>query len=154
MEQVKKQLLILQRKKKEEEYVFKTEGAKKQASFVTKMTDWIKDDLRSVLESEYGPLPDRVSSVISSGESVALERLHLLKIADTYGWGAVTEFTAVELARNELEEKKLKKIIKKNEEKLEKAKSARNKSTNWRSSNYVPRGSGNNDYRRDSKEDE
>ena len=84
LEQVKKQLLILQRKKKEEEYVFKTEGAKKQASFVTKMTDWIKDDLRSVLESEYGPLPDRVSSMISSGESVALERLHLLKIADTY----------------------------------------------------------------------
>ena len=66
LEQVKKQLLILQRKKKEEEYVFKTEGAKKQAIFVTTMSDWIKDDLRSVLESEYGPLPDRVSSVISS----------------------------------------------------------------------------------------
>ena len=65
LEQVKKQLLILQRKKKEEEYVFKTEGAKKQAIFVTTMSDWIKDDLRSVLESEYGPSPtgSPVSSV-------------------------------------------------------------------------------------------
>ena len=129
--------------------MFKTEGAKKQACFVTKVSDWIKDDLRGVLESEYGPLPDRVSTVVSAGESVALERLHLLKIADTYGWGAVTEFTAVELARNELEEKKLKKIIKKNEEKLEKAKTARTKSTNWRSGNYVPRRNGNNNYRYD-----
>ena len=37
---------------------------------------------------------------------------HLLKIADRYGWGAVSEFTEVELARNKVEEEKLKKFMK------------------------------------------
>jgi len=41
--------------------------------------------------------------------------------------GAVSELTVIKLARNEDKEKKLKKIIKKNEEKIEKAKDAMKK---------------------------
>ena len=59
--------------------------------------------------------------MISAGENLLSERLLLLKIADRHGWGTVTEFTEVELARNEVEENKLKKIMKDSELKRAKA---------------------------------
>ena len=67
-------------------------------------------------------MPDDLQKVITTGESLVIERLHLLKIADKWGWSAVTEFTTTDLARTEAEEKKLKKIAKANEAKLEKQK--------------------------------
>ena len=150
MESVKKQLKKLERKKKDEEYQYKTEGVKKQATFVTSVADWVQDDLKTVLESEYGPLPDRVVTVINAGESAIQERLHLLKIADSYGWGAVSEFTSIELARNDAEERKLKKIIKKNEERAEKVKGDKKEGAGWQTSNrrYSPRRGGESEYRK------
>ena len=79
------------------------------------------DELQGKLEAEYGQLPKSLKDVISAGEKLLSERFHLLKIADHYGWGAVTEFIEVELARNEVEEKKLKKIMKASELKRAKA---------------------------------
>ena len=59
-----------------------------------------------------------------SGESLVGERLHLLKVSDTWVWEAVMEFTFTALARSETEEKKLKKIAKASEAKLEKLRKA------------------------------
>ena len=65
-------------------------------------------------------MPSELQKVIITGESLLEERLHLLKIAHKWGWSAVTEFTSTDLARSETEEKKLKKITKAQEAKLEK----------------------------------
>ena len=81
--------------------------------------DWVEDSLKIKLEAELGAVPDELKKVIKTGETLLADRLHLLRIADRFGWGAVSEFTATELARTDEEEKKLKKIIKANEAKLE-----------------------------------
>ena len=99
--------------------MFTNNGVAKQAKFLTTVQDWMHEELQMKLEAEYGRLPSSLKDVISAGENLLSERLHLLKIADRYGWAAVTEFTEVELARNEVEEKKLKKIMKDSELKRE-----------------------------------
>jgi len=124
----------LERKQKEE-YEFKNTGLAKQADFLRKMSDWMEDGLRVKLEEELGPVPQNLLQVISAGESLLEDRLHLLKIADTYGWSAVAEFTATDLARNEAEEKKLKKIAKEKE-----AKQAKLNERKWAAKNKVAHG--------------
>ena len=94
------------------EYVFTNNGIAKQAKFITTVAEWVHDELQPKLEAEYGQLPKSLKEVISVGDKLLSERFHLLKIADRYGWGAVSEFTEVELARNKVEEKKLKKFMK------------------------------------------
>ena len=64
-------------------------------------------------------MPDELKKVIETDENLLANWLHLLHIADHFGWWVVTEFTATELARTDEEAKKLKKIIKANEAKLE-----------------------------------
>ena len=63
-----------------------------------------------------------MQKVITAGKSLVEERLHLLKIADKWGWSAVNEFTTTDMAMSEVEEKKLKKIAKAQESKFEKQK--------------------------------
>ena len=86
------------------------------------MEGWLEDNLRIKLEAEVGFLSAGLQDAIKAGEKLLGDRFHLLKIADLYGWDAVEEFTATGLARNEMEEKKLKKIVKQNELKQEKVK--------------------------------
>ena len=107
-------------RKQRDSYQFKNTGIAKQAEFLQQVGDWLEDSLKTKLEKEMGRVPTGLQKVITAGESLIAERLHLLKIADTYGWSAVTEFISTELARSEAEEKKLKKIAKANEAKLEK----------------------------------
>ena len=83
-----------------DEYVFKTTGVSKQATFIVSVEDWVHDELKAKLEAEYGSLPNTVKEVISAGEKLLSDRFHLLKIADKWGWPAVSEFTEVELFRN------------------------------------------------------
>ena len=109
----------LERKQKDT-FQFKNVGIAKQAEFLQQVGDWMEDSLKTKLEAKLGTVPTELQQVISAGESLVGERLHLLKIADTWGWTAVTEFTSTDLARTEAEEKKLKKIAKANEAKLEK----------------------------------
>ena len=120
MAQLFKSVKRLERHKKDE-FVFTNNGVAKQAKFLTTVQDWMHEELQMKLEAKYGQLPSSLKDVISAGENLLTERLHLLKIAYQYGWGAVTEFTEVELARNEVEEKKLKKIMKDSELKRAKA---------------------------------
>ena len=121
---MEQRLQRLERQRKDD-YVFTNNGVAKQAKFINTVEDWVQDELQVKLEAEIGHLPRSLKDVISAGEKILSDRRHLLKIADRYGWGAVTEFTEVELARNEVEEKKLKKIMKASE--LKKAKARESK---------------------------
>ena len=71
------------------------------------------------------------------------DRFHLLKIADKWGWPAVEEFTEVELARNEQDAKKIKKIMKANKARIGKAREVESKGGKQR------RRASSNDYRRE-----
>ena len=123
----------LERRQKDT-YEYKNVGIQKQAEFLQQVGDWMEDGLRVKLEAELGTVPDDLQKVITTGESLVIERLHLLKIADKWGWSAVTEFTTTDLARTEAEEKKLKKIAKASEAKLEKQKEHKKYTT--RSNHY------------------
>ena len=100
-------------------HTFSNSGIEKQANFIKVVGDWVEDSLKVKLESEFGSVTEDLKRVIQIGESFLADRFYLLRIADKFGWSAVSEFTATELARTEEEEKKLKKIIKANESKLE-----------------------------------
>ena len=63
-------------------------------------SDWLSEDLRDSLEDELGTLPEAIDDVIKKGENKLGDRLHLLKVADKYGWVSVTEFCEEELARS------------------------------------------------------
>ena len=91
-------------------YKFTNIGVAKQAKFITTMEDWVHDELQVRLGAEYRQLLNSLKDIISSYEKLLSERFHS-KIADQYGWAALTEFTQVELARNEVAEKKLKKMM-------------------------------------------
>ena len=66
--------------------------------------------MKTSLEAQLERLPSELQRVITTGESLLEERLHLLKIANKWGCWAVTKFTPMDLARSKAEEKKLKKI--------------------------------------------
>ena len=123
---MEQRLQRLERQRKHN-YVFTNNGVAKQAKFITTVEDWVRDELQVKLEAEIGHLPKSLKDVISAGEKLLSDRFHLLKIADRYGWEAVTEFTEIELARNEVEEKKLRKIMKISELKRAKAREIKSK---------------------------
>ena len=101
----------LERQQQLGSHTFTNSGIEKQAEFIRVVGDWVEDSLKIKLEAELGAVPDELKKVIETGETLLADRLHLLRIADRFGWGAVSEFTATELARTDEEEKKLKKII-------------------------------------------
>ena len=93
-------------RKQRDTFDYKNMGITKQAAFLHQLGDWVEDSLKASLEAELGKLPSELQKVITTGESLVEERLHLLKIADKWGWSAVTEFTTRDLARSEAGEKK------------------------------------------------
>ena len=94
----------LEKRKKEREW--KSTGLEKQAEFAQDVIDYY-EELASRLEREYGAItnPD-LKDFVSKGEKAVCDRLHLLKIADRFGWKGATDFEE-ELGRNEKEEKLL-----------------------------------------------
>ena len=106
-------------------HTFTNSGIEKQAEFIREVGNWVEDSLKTKLEAELGEVPKELKKVVETGEKLLAERLHLLRIADRFGWSAVQEFTSIELARTDSEEKKLKKIMKSNEAKLEKQREAK-----------------------------
>jgi hypothetical protein len=61
----------------------------KQAIFVQEVGDWLEDNLRTKLETVVGLFPAGLKEVIKAGEKLLEDSLHLLNIADLYGWPAV-----------------------------------------------------------------
>ena len=73
-----------------------------------------------------------------------------MKIADKWGWPAVEEFTEVQLARNEQEAKKIKKIMKANKARIGKAREVESKGgKQFSQGDYQRRRASSNDYRRE-----
>ena len=72
-------------RKQRDSYQFKNTGIAKQAEFLQQAGDWLEDSLKTKLEKEMGRVNTGLQKVITAGESLIVERRHLLKIADTYG---------------------------------------------------------------------
>ena len=132
-----KRLEKLEKRKKEREW--KSTGLAKQAEFAQDVINHY-EELASRLESEYGAItnPD-LKDFVSKGEKAVCDRLHLLKIADRFGWKGATDFEKEELGRNEKEEKLLRQIRKDHEAKNESKTQGKQKY-----SNYVAGGRGDN----------
>ena len=58
--------------------------------------------MRRILRKLFGPsgIPSAISDQLSKGDKLVEDRIHLMKIADEYGWGACVDFQKEELARN------------------------------------------------------
>ena len=84
----------LERQQQLGSHAFTNSGIEKQAEFIRVVGDWVEDSLKIKLEAELGEVPEKLKKVIETGENLLAERLHLLRIADHFGWGAVQEFTA------------------------------------------------------------
>ena len=132
-----KRLEKLERRKKEREW--KSQGLEKQAVFAQEVIDY-NEELASRLEMEYGAItnPD-LKEFISKGEKAVTNRLHLLKVANRFGWSGAINFEKEELSRDEKEEKLLRQIRKECEAKNEKKSQGKH-----RYSNYSAGGRGDN----------
>ena len=95
----------MENKKKEKEW--KSQGLEKQAQFAEDVIGY-NEELAIRLEMEYGTIrnPD-LNDFIEKGEKVVTDRLHLLKVANRFGWSGATDFEKEELGRTEKEEKLL-----------------------------------------------
>ena len=142
VETVKKRLEKIENKKKEKEW--SNAGIKKQAEFATDIREY-HEELNVRLEMEYGPASDSLRDFIKQGESKVHNRIHLLKVADKYGWAGATDFQEEELARDEKEEKKLKAIRKEFEARKDKRNQGGGKYKNTSYTNY--RGKGTDNYK-------
>ena len=117
MDAVRRKLEKMERIKKEKEW--QNKGIRKQAEFAMEIRDY-HEELRLRLEMEYGPVSDSLKDFIKNGESLVHDRIHLLRVADKYGWSGATDFQEEELARDAREEKKLKAIRKEHEARKDK----------------------------------
>ena len=92
----------------DDKFEFKSEsGFKKQFEFNLKLRDRFVGDLKSELESCFGKIPEKISSLMTEVEKVIEDRNLKLKIGEEFGIAAMEEFSEENLARNEGERKKL-----------------------------------------------
>ena len=70
--------------------------------------------MRKVLRKLFSPaeIPSTITDQLSIGDRLVEDRIHLMKIADEYGWGAVVDFQKEELARTAEEERKIRRLRK------------------------------------------
>ena len=87
-------------------------GIRKQAEWVIQVRDH-QEELRARLQAEFGEFSGSLNELVKAGEKLVHDRIHLLRIADRFGWEGANDFMEEELARDEKEEKKLKAIRKK-----------------------------------------
>ena len=124
-----KRLEKLEKRKKEKEW--KSSGLAKQAEFAQDVIDFY-EELASRLEREYGAITNpELNDSVSKGEKAVCDRLHLLKIADRFGWEGATDFEKEELGRNAKEEKLLRQIRKDHEAKNESKTQGKQKYSNY-----------------------
>ena len=94
-------------------------GIRKQAEWVIEIREY-QEELRSRLQAKFGEFSGSLNEIMKAGEKLVHDRIHLLRIADKFGWAGANDFMEEELARDEKEEKKLKVIRKEFEAKREK----------------------------------
>ena len=117
MEDMKRKLQKMADEKKGKDW--SNTGIRKQAEWVIQIRDY-NEELRSRLQAEFGEFSGSLNEFVSAGEKLVHDRIHLLRIADKFGWAGANDFMEEELARDEKEEKKLKAIRKEFEAKREK----------------------------------
>ena len=110
MEDMKRKLQKMADEKKRKDW--SNTGIRKQAEWVIKVRDH-QEELRARLQAEFGEFGGSLNELVKAGEKLVHDRIHLLRIADRFGWEGANDFMEEELARDEKEEKKLKAIRKK-----------------------------------------
>ena len=114
---MKKKLQKMAEQKKEKDW--SNAGIRKQAEWAIEIRDY-HEELHSRLQAEFGEFSGSLNKFVHAGEKRVHDRIHLLRIADKFGWAGANDFVEEELARDEKEEKKLKGIRKEFEAKREK----------------------------------
>ena len=118
MEDMKRKLQKMADEKKEKEW--SNNGIRKQAEWAMQVRD-DQEELRASLQAKLGDeFSGSLKELVKAGEKRVNDRIHLLRIADKFGWAGANDFVEEELARDEKEEKKLKSIRKEFEAKKEK----------------------------------
>ena len=104
----------MQRKAKLSEYKFSRPGTNKNTQFAEEVRKAYSTDMRKVLRKVFGSagIPQVVCDQLAIGDKLVDDRIHLMKIADEYGWGALADFQKEELARSAEEERKLRRLRK------------------------------------------
>ena len=118
MEDLKRKLQKVAGEKKEKEW--SNNGIRKQAEWAMQVRD-DQEELRAKLQAKLGDeFSGSLKELVKAGEKRVNDRIHLLRVADKFGWQGANDFVEEELARDEKEEKKLKSIRKEFEAKKEK----------------------------------
>ena len=70
--------------------------------------------MKRILRKMFSPadIPAAISDQLSKGDKIVEDRIHLMRVADEYGWGACVEFQKEELARNAEEARKIRRLRK------------------------------------------
>ena len=109
VEDVKKKLQKMAEQKKEKDW--SNAGIRKQAEWAIEVRDY-NEELQSRLQAEFGEFSSSLTEFMNAGVKHVHDRIHLLRIADKFGWAGANDFVEEELARDEKEDKKLKCIRK------------------------------------------
>ena len=114
------------KKKEKDKFKFTKVGCKNQFKFNNKIRDISVDRMKVELKKHFkNGLPAKVEELIKEGEKEIEDENHKLKIANDFGFKAVEEFTREDLARNDAEEKKIKRFRKEKKEREEKVRGYR-----------------------------
>ena len=134
MAELKEVIGDMQRKAELREVKFSRAGTEKNVQFAEEVRKAYSTDMKRILRKMFSPddIPSIISDQLSKGDKLVEDRIHLMKIADEYGWGACVDFQKEELARNADEERKIRRLrkaklaqIKQEKERKEKEESAR-----------------------------
>ena len=117
LEDLRKKLQKMAEQMKEKDW--SNTGIRKQAEWVIQIRDY-NEELHSRLQAEFGEFSGSLNEFVKAGEKLVHDRIHLLRIADKFGWAGANDFMEEELARDEKEERNLKVIRKEFEAKREK----------------------------------
>ena len=112
--EIKAVVADLERKAKLGETKFSRVGTEKNIKFAEEVRRAYSTDMCSVLRRIFGVggIPQAITDQLAIGDKLIEDRVVLMKVADEFGWSACTEFDKEEIAHNEKEEKKIKRLRK------------------------------------------
>ena len=104
----------MQRKAELREVKFSRAGTEKNVKFAEDVRQAYSTDMKRILRKMFSPadIPAIISDQLSKGDKIVEDRIHLMRVADEYGWAACVEFQKEELARNAEEERKIRRLRK------------------------------------------
>ena len=137
----------LQRKAEFGEIKFSRSGTEKNAKFAEDVRQTYSVEMRRILRRIFTPaeVPKTILDQLAKGDALVADRIHVMRIADEYGWQACLDFQKEELARTSEEARKIKRLrkekalqIKQEREKKDKEadtkrRSSTGSSSGWRS---------------------